>query len=249
MGRRSTWAPAALSGRRARQAGLAGDRDRHRREGSPPCARTHSRQAASRCASSTATSPRCERPVSGDGFRLLLDTGTFHGLSDAQRIAMGREVSAVAAPAATLILDCFAPRRRGPLPRGASRDDIERAFPDWEITDVDAADTIPIRSRGSSGSRSASTGRGGATMVRLEREHQFGVPLEPASRSSPIRQLASVPGPASSGSRRTRVSERPRRRDPPGHPPARPTSRAPDDAAPFRDEPARGVPEHAARVA
>ena len=79
----------------------------------------------------------------GDGFRLLLDTGTFHGLSDAQRIAMGREVSAVAAPAATLILDCFAPRHRGPLPRGASRDDIERAFPDWEITDMDAADTDP----------------------------------------------------------------------------------------------------------
>ena len=79
----------------------------------------------------------------GDGFRLLLDTGTFHGLSDAQRIAMGREVSAVAAPAATLILDCFAPRPRGPLPRGASRDDIERAFPDWEITDMDAADTDP----------------------------------------------------------------------------------------------------------
>jgi hypothetical protein len=79
----------------------------------------------------------------GDGFRLLLDTGTFHGLSDAQRTAMGREVSAVAAPAATLILDCFASRYRGPLPRGASRDDIERAFPNWEITDVDTADTDP----------------------------------------------------------------------------------------------------------
>jgi SAM-dependent methyltransferase len=79
----------------------------------------------------------------GSGFRLLLDTGTFHGLSDAARAAMGREVSAVAAHDATLILDCFAPRRRGPLPRGASRADIERAFPGWAITDVEVADSQP----------------------------------------------------------------------------------------------------------
>ena len=79
----------------------------------------------------------------GSSFRLLLDTGTFHGLSDAQREAMGRELSAVAAPDATLILDCFAPRRRGPLPSGASRANIERAFPGWEITDVEVADTEP----------------------------------------------------------------------------------------------------------
>jgi hypothetical protein len=79
----------------------------------------------------------------GKGFRLLLDTGTFHGLSDAQRETMGREVSAVAAADATVILDCFAPRRRGPLPRGASRTDIEQAFPGWAITDVEVADTEP----------------------------------------------------------------------------------------------------------
>ncbi len=79
----------------------------------------------------------------GWGFRLVLDTGTFHGLNDAQREAMGREVGAVAAPDATVILDCFAPRRRGPLPRGASRADVERAFPGWEITDVELADTEP----------------------------------------------------------------------------------------------------------
>jgi cyclopropane fatty-acyl-phospholipid synthase-like methyltransferase len=77
------------------------------------------------------------------GVRLVLDTGTFHGLSDAQREGMGREVSAVAAPDATVLLDCFAPRRRGPLPRGASRADVERAFPGWVITDVEIADTEP----------------------------------------------------------------------------------------------------------
>lgn len=79
----------------------------------------------------------------GSGFRLLLDTGTFHGLGDAQRVGMGREVSAVAAPDATLILDCFQPGHRGPLPRGASREDVERAFPEWQITDVEVADTEP----------------------------------------------------------------------------------------------------------
>jgi SAM-dependent methyltransferase len=79
----------------------------------------------------------------GSGFRLVVDTGTFHGLTDAQREAMGREVSAVAAPDATLLLDCFAPRPRGPLPRGASRADVARAFPDWEVTDAEVADTEP----------------------------------------------------------------------------------------------------------
>jgi SAM-dependent methyltransferase len=79
----------------------------------------------------------------GSAFRLVLDTGTFHGLTDAQRVAMGREVSGIAAPDATLLLDCFAPRRRGPLPRGASRTDVQRAFPGWEVTDVEIADTEP----------------------------------------------------------------------------------------------------------
>ena len=56
---------------------------------------------------------------------------------------MGREVDAVCAGDATIVLDCFAPRRRGPLPRGADRADVERAFPGWEITDDVCADTEP----------------------------------------------------------------------------------------------------------
>jgi SAM-dependent methyltransferase len=79
----------------------------------------------------------------GSDFRLVLDTGTFHGLTDAQRTAMGREIDGVAADDATVLLDCFAPRRRGPLPRGASRSDVEAAFPDWTITDIEVADTEP----------------------------------------------------------------------------------------------------------
>ena len=79
----------------------------------------------------------------GCAFRLVLDTGTFHGLGDVQRQAMGREVSAIAAPDATVLLDCFAPLRRGPLPRGASRAAVEAAFPGWDVTDVEVADTEP----------------------------------------------------------------------------------------------------------
>ena len=79
----------------------------------------------------------------GSGFRLVLDTGTFHGLTRAQQRAMGREVSAVAAPDASVLLDCFVPRRRGPLPRGAGRADVEAAFPGWTVTDVEVADAEP----------------------------------------------------------------------------------------------------------
>jgi len=78
----------------------------------------------------------------GSGFRLVLDTGTFHGLTDSQRQAMGREVDAVASDDATVLLDCFAPRRR-PFWRGAGQSDVEAAFPGWKVTDVEVADTEP----------------------------------------------------------------------------------------------------------
>jgi SAM-dependent methyltransferase len=72
----------------------------------------------------------------GTGFRLVLDTGTFHGLTATEREAMGREISAVAAPDATVLLLAWVPKRRGPLPRGVSRNEIEAAFPGWDVTDV-----------------------------------------------------------------------------------------------------------------
>ncbi len=74
----------------------------------------------------------------GSDFRLVLDFGTVHGLTETQREAVGREVSAVAATDATLLMLAFSPRRRGPLPRGMSRADIEAAYPGWKITDEDA---------------------------------------------------------------------------------------------------------------
>ena len=86
---------------------------------------------------------RLRESAVGSGYRLVLDTGTFHGLTTAQRRDMGREVTSVAADEATVILDCFAPRRRGPLPHGCTQADVEEAFPGWRITDAVAADLEP----------------------------------------------------------------------------------------------------------
>ena len=72
----------------------------------------------------------------GSGFRLVLDTGTFHALNSAQRAAMCREVSAVAASDATVLLLVW-PERRRPLIRGVNRDGVEAAFPGWKVTDVE----------------------------------------------------------------------------------------------------------------
>src|SRR4051812_39213663 len=40
----------------------------------------------------------------GSNFQLVLDTGTFHGLTSAQREAMGREVNSIAAHDATVLV-------------------------------------------------------------------------------------------------------------------------------------------------
>jgi hypothetical protein len=75
----------------------------------------------------------------GSDFRFLLDFGLFHDeLTDEQREAMGREVSAVAAPGATMLMLVWAPGRRRLLPRGASRGDIEAAYPAWKVIDEEA---------------------------------------------------------------------------------------------------------------
>jgi SAM-dependent methyltransferase len=71
----------------------------------------------------------------GPGFQFVLDFGLFHGLTDREREAMGREISAVTVSGATMLIVAWAPGRRGPLPRGASRADIEIAFPRWKIID------------------------------------------------------------------------------------------------------------------
>lgn len=71
----------------------------------------------------------------GSGFSFLLDVECFNHLNDAQRAAVGREVNAVASPEATILLLVWARARRGPLPPGASGDDLAAAFPGWQIVD------------------------------------------------------------------------------------------------------------------
>jgi SAM-dependent methyltransferase len=79
----------------------------------------------------------------GVGYDLVVDTGTFHGLTPVQRCDMGREVTAITTPEATVLLDCFSPRQRGPLPRGCTQADVEEAFPSWDVAAVVNADTDP----------------------------------------------------------------------------------------------------------
>jgi hypothetical protein len=72
----------------------------------------------------------------GTGFRLVLDSGTFHDFDEVQQRAMGRGITAVAHPDASVLLLVW-PKRRRPLIRGASRQEIEQAFPEWTITHVE----------------------------------------------------------------------------------------------------------------
>src|SRR6185503_16489807 len=72
----------------------------------------------------------------GAGFRLILDTGTFHDFGSEQQRGMARSVDALATKDATVILLCW-PRRIRPLIRGVSREEIEAAFAGWKITNVE----------------------------------------------------------------------------------------------------------------
>ena len=76
----------------------------------------------------------------GSGFRLILDFGVVHGLPPDDVRAVGREVTAAASEQATLLMYAFSPGRRGPLPRGIGRDEIEQAYGGWTITDEEAFD-------------------------------------------------------------------------------------------------------------
>ena len=77
----------------------------------------------------------------GSGYKLLLDFGCFHDeLTNDQRKAEGRQATAAAGRDATLWLLAWKPGRRGPLPRGASSEEIQAAFPEWKLIDQ-----VPLR--------------------------------------------------------------------------------------------------------
>jgi SAM-dependent methyltransferase len=71
----------------------------------------------------------------GSGFRLVLDTGTYHALSGPQRRAMARGVSAAAASDASMLM-LVRRGSRGASVKDAARGEIETTFPGWKITDV-----------------------------------------------------------------------------------------------------------------
>lgn len=78
----------------------------------------------------------------GGNYDLVLDVGCFHGLTDAQRVAYASQITAIAAPGATLLMFAFGRGHRGPLPRGVSRCEAERTFTGWNLNlDVDADTT------------------------------------------------------------------------------------------------------------
>ena len=79
---------------------------------------------------------RLSEPEVGSGFRLILDTGTFHDFDTEQQQGMARSVGALTTEDATVLLLCW-PRRTRPLIRGVSREEIEAAFAGWQVTDVE----------------------------------------------------------------------------------------------------------------
>ncbi len=79
----------------------------------------------------------------GHGFKLVLDSGTFHGLTNEQRSAMGKAVDKIAAQDGTILLLVWDPKWRAFLPGGASRQQIETCFPGWTITHVEPAADEP----------------------------------------------------------------------------------------------------------
>lgn len=71
----------------------------------------------------------------GSGFSFFLDVECFNHLSDAGRLAMGREVDAIATDDASMLLLAWTRARRGPLPTGAELADLRSTFPEWAIVD------------------------------------------------------------------------------------------------------------------
>jgi SAM-dependent methyltransferase len=69
----------------------------------------------------------------GSNFQLIVDNGCLHNMSDGDRDAYVREVSAVAAPQARLLIVAFLPGGRFGV-RGAQPAEMERRFTDtWTL--------------------------------------------------------------------------------------------------------------------
>lgn len=89
---------------------------------------------------------RLRVPGLGSDFELVWDFGTVHGFTPTEREAVGREVTAISAPSATMLMLAWSPGRRGPLPRGATRAEIESAFSDWTVISEEPFDATGLPS-------------------------------------------------------------------------------------------------------
>jgi SAM-dependent methyltransferase len=74
-------------------------------------------------------------------FQFIWDFGTLHGLTKGAREAAGREITAVAAPGATMLILAWSPGWRPPLPRGMNCADIEATFPTWTVIEESEFDS------------------------------------------------------------------------------------------------------------
>jgi SAM-dependent methyltransferase len=84
-------------------------------------------------------------PASGlGGFDFFLDVGCFQGLTADQRRAEGVGVTALAHPRATLLMLAFGPTWMRPVLGGASRQDVETAFPGWQMLANEPAETAGL---------------------------------------------------------------------------------------------------------
>jgi SAM-dependent methyltransferase len=87
----------------------------------------------------------------GANFALIVDNGCLHNMSDSDRDSYVREVSAVAAPDARLLIVAFVPGG-GLGVRGVDRTEMERRFsPGWTLLsagderELDRAEKTPAR--------------------------------------------------------------------------------------------------------
>jgi SAM-dependent methyltransferase len=75
-------------------------------------------------------------------FDFFLDVGCFQHFDAAQRAGAGRGITAVANSGATLLMMAFSrPTPIGSFVTGTSPDDVQAAFPGWDLLSVDDADT------------------------------------------------------------------------------------------------------------
>lgn len=82
----------------------------------------------------------------GTNFGLIVDNGCLHGMSDEDRDAYVREVTAVAAPDARLFIVAAPP---GSFPvRGIAQSDVERRFAqEWELLSAGVEPALSINER------------------------------------------------------------------------------------------------------